>query len=160
MSQIKNKSVLSLILLFSFFALVFAYFIEYILDHKPCNLCLIERMPYIFAIIIVLLTVILKKFEKTTLILLSLAFVFGTIISFYHFGIEQGFFSESLVCDLEKNNSGLSKTDLLKELKEKTISCKDVFFKIFGFSLAAINTIVSLVLSIITINLLINYEKN
>jgi len=160
MSQIKNKSVLSLILLFSFFALVFAYFIEYILDHKPCNLCLIERMPYIFAIIIVLLTVILKKFEKTTLILLSLAFVFGTIISFYHFGIEQGFFSESLICDLEKNNSGLSKTDLLKELKEKTISCKDVFFKIFGFSLAAINTIVSLVLSIITINLLINYEKN
>jgi disulfide bond formation protein DsbB len=160
MSQIKNKSALNLILLFSFFSLVFAYFIEYILDHKPCNLCLIERMPYIFAIIIVLLTVILKKFEKTTLILLSLAFVFGTIISFYHFGIEQGFFSESLVCDLEKNNSGLSKTDLLKELKEKTISCKDVFFKIFGFSLAAINTIVSLVLSIITINLLINYEKN
>tara|TARA_B100001996_G_scaffold190289_1_gene145524 strand:- start:925 stop:1407 length:483 start_codon:yes stop_codon:yes gene_type:complete len=160
MSKIKNKSALNLILLFSFFSLVFAYFIEYILDHKPCNLCLIERMPYIFAIIIVLLTIILKKFEKATLILLSLAFVFGTIISFYHFGIEQEFFSESLVCDLEKNNSDLSKTDLLKELKEKTISCKDVVFRIFGFSLATINTIVSLVLSIITINLLINYEKN
>ena len=47
MSEIKNKSILNIIFLFSIFALLAAYFIEYILGHQPCNLCLIERIPYI-----------------------------------------------------------------------------------------------------------------
>ena len=159
MSQIKNKTTLNLILLFSIFALTTAYFIEYVLGHKPCNLCLIERLPYILAIIIISLGLILKKFEKTIIIFLILIFVAATIISFYHFGIEQGFFKESLVCKLD-NNINLSKDDLLKELQKETISCKDVSFRIFGFSLATINTIISLILSVINIKLFLNYEKN
>ena len=47
-----------------------------------------------------------------------------------------------------------------KDLKEKTISCKNVTFKIFGLSLATINTIISLILSIIITNIFYNYEKN
>ena len=159
MSQIKNKTTLNLILLFSIFALATAYFIEYVLGHKPCNLCLIERLPYILTIIIISLGLILKKFEKTIIIFLILIFVVATIISFYHFGIEQGFFKESLVCKLD-NNINLSKDDLLKELQKETISCKDVSFRIFGFSLATINTIISLILSVINIKLFLNYEKN
>ena len=84
----------------------------------------------------------------------------ATIISFYHFGIEQGFIAESLVCDLGNKNVNLSKEDLLKELQQKPISCKDVSFRIFGLSLATINTIISFILSIITIKLFTNYEKN
>ena len=84
----------------------------------------------------------------------------ATIISFYHFGIEQGFIAESLVCDLGSKNVNLSKEDLLKELQQKPISCKDVSFRIFGLSLATINTIISFILSIITIKLFTNYEKN
>ena len=160
MSQIKNKTTLNLILLFSIFALTTAYFIEYILGHKPCNLCLIERLPYILAIIIISLGLILKKFEKNIIIFLILIFVVATIISFYHFGIEQGFFKESLVCKLDNNITNLSKDDLLKELQKETISCKDVSFRIFGFSLATINTIISLILSVINIKLFLNYEKN
>ena len=99
MSQLKNKTTLNLILFFSIFALGAAYFVQYILGHKPCNLCLIERLPYISSIIIILLGLILKKFEKFIFILLALIFISATIISFYHFGIEQGFFKESLVCD-------------------------------------------------------------
>ena len=159
MSQIKNKTTLNLILLFSIFALTTAYFIEYVLGHKPCNLCLIERLPYILTILIISLGLILKKFEKTIIIFLILIFVAATIISFYHFGIEQGFFEESLVCKLD-NNINLSKDDLLKELQKETISCKDVSFRIFGFSLATINTIISLILSVINIKLFLNYEKN
>ena len=160
MSQIKNKTTLNLILLFSIFALATAYFIEYILGHKPCNLCLIERLPYILTIIIVSLGLILKKFEKTIIIFLILIFVVATIISFYHFGVEKGFFEESLVCKLDNNITNLSKDDLLKELQKETISCKDVSFRIFGLSLATINTIISLILSVINIKLFFNYEKN
>ena len=160
MSEIKNKTTLNLILLFSIFVLTTAYFIEYALGQKPCNLCVIERLPYILTIIIVSLGLILKKFEKTIIIFLILIFVVATIISFYHFGIEKGFFEESLVCKLDNNITNLSKDELLKELQKETISCKDVSFRIFGFSLATINTIISLILSVINIKLFLNYEKN
>ena len=160
MIPIKNKTTLNLILLFSIFVLLAAYFIQYVLGHQPCNLCLIERIPYILTIIIITLILTFKKFEKVFLLLLTLIFVAATLISFYHFGIEQGFIKESLVCDLKVQTNSLTKEDLLKELKTKTISCKDVTFKIIGLSLASINIIISLILSVITLKLFLNYEKN
>jgi disulfide bond formation protein DsbB len=160
MPIIKYQRFLNLILFFCIFALISAYFIQYILGHQPCNLCLVERVPYISAVIIILLCFYLKKFEKICLILLSLIFFLATIVSFYHFGIEQGFIKESLVCDLRDQNKILTAEELLKELKEKTISCKDVTFKILGLSLATINTVISLILSAITLKLFLNYEKN
>ena len=160
MISIKNKTTLNLILLFSIIALLTAYFIQYVLGHQPCNLCLIERIPYILTIIIITLILIFKKFEKVFLLLLTLIFVAATLISFYHFGIEQGFIKESLVCDLKVQTNSLTKEDLLKELKTKTISCKDVTFKIIGLSLASINIIISLILSVIILKLFLNYEKN
>ena len=160
MLKIKNKDISILILLFSIFALIAAYFIQYILGHEPCNLCLIERIPYILTIIIISLSFIFKKYEKFFLILLSLVFIMATIVSFYHFGIEQGFIKESLVCDLSNKNSILTTEELLKELTKKTISCKEVTFKILGLSLATINTVISLILSIIVTNKILNYEKN
>ena len=160
MISIKNNTTLNLILLFSIFALLITYFIQYVLGHQPCNLCLIERIPYILTIIIITLILIFKKLEKVFLLLLTLIFVAATLISFYHFGIEQGFIKESLVCDLEAQTNSFTKEDLLKELKTKTISCKDVTFKIIGLSLTSINIIISLILSVITLKLFLNYEKN
>ena len=160
MITIKNKTTLNLILLFSIFVLLAAYFIQYVLGHQPCNLCLIERIPYILTIIIITLILIFKKFEKIFLLLLTLIFVAATLVSFYHFGIEQEFIKESLVCDLKVQTYSFTKEDLLKELKTKTISCKDVTFKVIGLSLASINIIISLILSVITLKLFLNYEKN
>ena len=153
-----NKSILNGILAFSIFSLVIAYYIQYILGHKPCNLCLIERIPYISAIILVSLIFIIKKFEKLIAGIVMLFFIFGAVISFYHVGIEQGFFSESLVCDLGSANENLSKEDLLKQLESKTVvSCKDVTFRLLGLSLATINTIISVILSGIMIKIIKNY---
>ena len=160
MPLIKNQKTLNLILLFSVFALIAAYFIQYILGHRPCNLCLIERIPYISTVIIISLCFFFKKFEKNSLIALALIFFIATLISLYHFGIEQEFFKESLVCDLDAQNDLLTKEALLEQLKVRIISCKDVTFRIFGLSLATINAIVSLILSFITLRLFLNYEKN
>ena len=131
MSQIRNKIILNLILTFSAFAILAAYFIQYVLNHQPCNLCLIERIPYIFSIIIISAYLFIKKFEKIILIILSLTFFAAALLSFYHFGIEQGFIKESLVCELNSLNNELSKEALLNQLKEIPISCKNVTFKIF-----------------------------
>jgi disulfide bond formation protein DsbB len=84
----------------------------------------------------------------------------STALAFYHFGIEQGFFKESLVCTAGNLSETLTKEEILKQLSQNTISCKDVSFRIFGFSLAAINAIFSISLSVIFIRLFINYEKN
>tara|TARA_B100000965_G_C19527506_1_gene729529 strand:+ start:713 stop:1195 length:483 start_codon:yes stop_codon:yes gene_type:complete len=160
MNDIKNKNILILILIFSISAILIALFIEYVLGHKPCNLCLIERIPYIITILIISIFFIFKKNEKIYLFLLMIIFFFATLISFYHFAIEQGFIKESLVCNLKNLTENLTKEDILKELKNKSISCKDVTFRIFGLSLATINTIISLILTVIILRLFLKYEKN
>ena len=160
MTKIKHKKTFYIIMFFSFFALTAAYFIQYVLGHQPCNLCLIERIPYILVIIIITFCLFLKKSEKISLIIISLIFFLATLVSFYHFGIEQGFFKESLVCDLDSEVKILTPEEILKELKEKTITCKDVTFKVLGFSLATTNTIISLILSVIMLKKFLNYEKN
>ena len=156
-----NKFILNGILAFSIFSLVIAYYVQYILGHKPCNLCLIERIPYISAVILVSLMFIIKKFEKAIAGTVMFFFIFGAVISFYHVGIEQGFFSESLVCDLGNANESLSKEDLLKQLENKTVvSCKDVTFRLLGLSLATINTVISILLSGIMLKVIKNYGQN
>ena len=159
MSKIKNRTVLKLIMLFSFFALFAALFIQYILKHLPCNLCLIERIPYIASIIVISICLFFKKFEKISLSVLSLIFFSAFLLALYHFGIEQGIIKESLVCDLNSENNNLSKGALLNQLKEMPVSCKDVTFKIFGLSLATFNIFISLILGTITIKLFLTYEK-
>ena len=160
MPTIKNKFILNVILIFSIFALITAYFIQYILGHDPCKLCLIERIPYLAAIIFISLIFILNKYEKLISLIMALFFVFGAIISFYHFGIEQGFFNESIVCDLDNSNKATSTKNLLKQLEKKIVSCKDVTFRLFGLSLATFNTIISLIISAIMFKIAINYDKN
>ena len=156
----KNKNILNIILFISIFSLGSAYFIEYILGYSACNLCLIERIPYFLALLVILIGFFLNRFEKFILISLGFIFLCATILSFYHVGIEQGFFEESLACISNNDESLLNKKDLLKEIQNAKISCKDVDFTLFGLSLATINTIISLILSVINIRLFINYDKN
>ena len=87
-------------------------------------------------------------------------FFFATILSLYHLGIEQGFIQESMVCDLKNGSNLLSKEDILKQLQEKSVSCKDVTFKIFGLSLTSYNILLSLLITICTIKIYFSYDKN
>ena len=157
---LNNKLLLNGILAFSILSLSIAYFIQYVLGHKPCNLCIIERIPYIAAIILISLIFILNRYQIIISSLILIFFIFGAVVSFYHFGIEQGFFSESLVCDLG-NSQPINKEELLNQLKKaEIVSCKDVTFRFLGLSLATINTIISIILSGIMIKVIKNYGKN
>ena len=159
--MLNNKSLLlNLILFVSFVALLSAFFIEYVLGHQPCNLCILERIPYVIAIVIILLNYKFSQFEKLFLVLLIIVFLTATILSVYHFGIEQGFIEESLVCDL-KNGSGVtSKEEILKQLQEQKVSCKDVTFKIFGLSLTTYNIVISILITINALKIYLNYAKS
>ena len=160
MFNLKAEFYLKIIFLFSFIALISAFFIEHILGHQPCNLCLIERIPYGLSIMIIIAIFLIKKNQKFFVLLLILTFIFSLAISFYHFGIEQGFFQESSVCGVKNLTESATKEDLLKQLSEKTISCKDVTFRIFGLSLTSINIVISLLFIITLLKIFKEYEKN
>jgi len=159
MFNLKVEFYLKLIFIISFVAIVTAFFIEYILGYQPCNLCLIERIPYGLSIILIILNFLIKKNTHFIILLLILVFSFSFIISFYHFGIEQGFFEESAICGVKDTSNLISKENILNQLQNKIVSCRDVTFKIFGFSLTTINIILSFVLIIILSKIYKNYEK-
>tara|TARA_Y100000992_G_scaffold162260_1_gene108745 strand:+ start:593 stop:1087 length:495 start_codon:yes stop_codon:yes gene_type:complete len=159
MHSFKIENYLKIVFFVSLISIISAYFIEYVLGYQPCNLCLIERIPYALSIILIILNYFFKKNEHFVVLLLVLIFSFSLIISFYHFGIEQNFFKESTICGLKNASEIISKEELLKQLQTKTLSCKDVTFKIFGLSLTSINIIISLFLVILSIKTFANYEK-
>ena len=159
--MLNNKSLfLNLILFVSFVALMSAFFIEYVLGHQPCNLCILERIPYVVAIVIILLNYKFSQFEKIFLVFLVIVFLTATILSVYHFGIEQGFIEESLVCDLKNGSEATSKEEILKQLQEQKVSCKDVTFKIFGLSLTTYNIVISILITINALKIYLNYGKS
>ena len=160
MFNLEKKNFFIITFLLSLFILISAYFIEYVLGHQPCNLCLIERIPYIGALIIIIINYKFNHLEKYLILLLVFVFLGGTLISLYHLGIEQGFIKESFVCDLKNSSKILTKEEILQQLKEKMVSCKDVTFKIFGFSLTTLNIIISLLITIFFSKIYLSYEKN
>jgi len=160
MLNLFQKNLLKIIFFLSIFSLISAYFIEHILGHQPCNLCLFERIPYLFAIILTLLSFKLKHFQKIFIILLIVVFFVATLLSLYHLGIEQGFIQESLVCNLQGDFTVLSKEEILKQLQQKSVNCKDVTFKIFGLSLTTFNVLISFLLTVLLSKMYLDHGKN
>ena len=160
MFNISKKNLFIIILSISLIALISAYFIEYILGYQPCSLCLYERVPYFLAIFVILINYKYDKLEKYLIILLVIIFFIATMLSLYHLGIEQGFVQESLLCNIEKGANITDKNEILKQLEKKSVSCKDVTFKIFGLSLTSYNIIISLLLTIGLTKIYFEYEKN
>jgi len=137
--------------------LLSAYYIQYILKVPPCPMCQYQRIPYYLAIVVLGgFFFNIMNFKKLILFLIFLSFI-NIAISFYHIGIEQGFFTELTSCkdDLGANNT----QELLKKLSNKGIvSCKEVSFRIFGFSLATLNFLVNIAL-ILFYSFILKYEK-
>jgi len=159
MLNLKLETYLKLLFVISLISIISAYFIEYILGHQPCNLCILERIPYALSIVLIIINYILKINQKFLILLLISLFIFSFSISVYHYGIEQGYFNESSVCGVKNLGDIISKEEILKQLSEKMVSCKDVTFRIFGLSLTSINMTLSLILTIILINILTRYDK-
>ena len=153
MVDLGKKSYLQILFFLSFLILISALTIQYIFGYQPCNLCIIERIPYGLAIIILILNNFFKKDQLFHNILLILVFSFSIIISVYHFGIEQGFIEESTVC-ASQNIDLMTREQILNSLKELNISCKNVAFRIFGLSLTTYNIFASILMLIISLKIL------
>ena len=159
MFNLKIETYLKIIFTISLISLTAAYFIEYVLGHQPCSLCLIERIPYAASIILIILNYLMVKNNKILILLLIFVFIFSFSVSIYHLGIEQGFFEESAVCGLKNVSEIISKEDLLKQLSKRSISCKDVTFRIFGLSLTSVNIVISFIIFFILTKIYFKYGE-
>ena len=153
MFSLTKQHYLQILFALSCLILLSALIVEYVLGYQPCNLCIIERIPYGLAIIILILNHLFKKDQLFYTILLILVFSFSIIISVYHFGIEQGFIEESTVC-ASQNIDLMTKEQTLNSLKELNISCKNVAFRIFGLSLTTYNLFASILMLIMSLKIL------
>ena len=159
MFSLKIETYLKIIFTISLISLTTAYFVEYVLGHQPCSLCLIERIPYAASIILIILNYLVTKNNKILILLLIFIFIFSFSVSIYHLGIEQGFFEESAVCGLKNTSEIISKEDLLKQLSKRSISCKDVTFRIFGLSLTSVNIVISFMIFFMLTKIYFRYEE-
>ena len=158
MDNLKKENYLQILFFISIIVLIIAYIVQYIFNYQPCNLCLLERIPYGVTIIILVLNYIFRQDQLFYSILLILTFLFSLLLSVYHFGIEQGIIEETAVC-ASKNLDLITKEDILNSLQELKISCKDVAFKIFGLSLTTYNILISLFMLLLSIKIfLLNYD--
>ena len=153
-----RKNLYLIILILSLISIISALYIEFILGYKPCKLCIYQRLPYLVAVFISFVGLYYFKNEKIIIILIII-FTLSALIAGYHFGIENSFFKEISSCT--NNQLNLSdKAKLLESLnKSMPVDCKDATFKILGVSLAAINTLLSILIVIISVRSLC-YEKN
>ncbi len=153
---LNKKNFYIFILIFSLSAILFALYVEHILQYKACKLCLYQRIPYLLAIFISFFGYNYSKNNKI-LILIIIIFSISFFISGYHYGIENNIFDEFSGCSNNSLNI-TNKAELLESLNNNIPNCKDVNFKLFGISLAGINFLLSLLIVIYSLRTLF-YEK-
>ena len=154
---LNKKNFYLFILFYSFLAIFFALYVEYVLGYKACKLCLYQRIPYVIAIFISFVGYNFYKNNKILILIIAI-FSISFFIAGYHYGIENNIFDEFSGCTNESLET-IDKSEILKSLNSNIVSCKDVNFKLFGISLAGINLLLSLLIVAYSIRTLV-YEKN
>ena len=151
------KKFYTIIFIISLLSLLTALYIEFFLGYKPCKLCIYQRIPYLIAIFLTFLGI---SYSKNFIWLYALLLIFFSsfLLSGYHLGIEQEIFEEFSGCTGNSLDI-IDKNELLKMLNSQLNSCKNVDFRIFGLSLAAINFLLSSLILILILKVIKN-EKN
>ena len=149
MSDQNIKNFFIIVFTISLFSLAAALYVEYILNFKPCILCIYQRIPYAIALLISLIA-FFNDNKKTLLVILGLTFMASVLLSGYHVSIEKGIIEPIFSCTGDNINA-LEKEEILKSLNNFQPDCRDVDFSLFGISLATLNFIISFVLTIVIV---------
>lgn len=139
--------------LVSFLVLSYAYYSQYIDALEPCKLCLYQRYPYWIAIGLSLIGLLFSKQSKIRLILyifLFMSFLANAGISFYHFGLEQVWWTDHEIC-----GSTLGDEDDIDEMRKQILAtpvtqCAIVQWSLFGLSMTGYNFILSCFLMLVS----------
>ena len=149
----KNMTVSILIGIYSLTVLISVYFMEFVLGWKPCELCILQRYPYIIIIIISIALTVAKikniNISSKLAIVLILAPIFtGLLIAVYHFGVENSYWRNISACSDQLSNIDVNTDNLLSGLNEIKPNCSDPV-KIFGLSISGYNIISNILMIMI-----------
>jgi disulfide bond formation protein DsbB len=115
---------------------------------RPCELCIWQRWPYLFAVIFSLIAALgPKRFQPLLLVLAALALVTTAGVGVFHVGVEQHWWAGLASC------SGDSGATTLEEMRKQImgapiVRCDDIAFQFLGISMAGWNVITASVMAI------------
>ena len=137
--------------------LISAFYLEYFHGALPCDLCITQRWFHAaiitFSLIIIFIVKIISISKELLLFGVGILWLSSSIAGLYHFGIEMSFWTGPDGCS---SNINFSKDTLKSLLNKSPIKCDEVMFKIFGFSLAGWNALISFLAFLITSIFLLN----
>ena len=144
----KNWNIL--ILIVSLVSIISALIAEFIFNLQPCELCLKQRHPYYYMILISLLIFFIPFSLKIFgYMLIQISSIYGLFYAIWHVGVENNLLSGPAGCstglDLSENIGSLKEQILSKQV----ISCNEIIWSFFGVSAASVNTLVLLFIFII-----------
>ena len=154
--MLNTKNILKFLIYTQILILFLVYYIEYVMDVYACRLCKYQRIPFFLNILLIFL-ILNKKQLYNFIYILLISITINIGISFYHIGIERGFFTYNQVCIADK--SPRNEKDLLKELtNQKNGGCENVKFRLFKLSLSELNFLTNIVFLLICAHI-IRHEK-
>ena len=141
-----------------FASVIFSFFLEFFLNLIPCKLCLYQRYLWLFLLLACIIN--LKQSSKSRYIEIIITITLCAIItlSFYHSGIEFGFFNNIISCTSENNKTANSIEELDFLIRNtKNMDCAFPKFKIFNLSLSNLSFLLSTSLLLLCLK---KYNRN
>lgn len=114
---------------------------------QPCELCLLQRWPYVIAILLGVVGVAIGGRTRSVLVgLAGIVFLAGAGIAFYHVGVEQGWWDAPTAC-----GGGVVTPNSIEALRQQlaatpVVRCDQPQWALFGITMAGFNVAVSLLL--------------
>ena len=137
---------------FSLVIISAAYILEFFYNFPPCELCVYQRIPY-FLILFICIISFFMEHKNVHFYLIFFLFITSFLIAFFHSLVERGIVEYSSGCTSSVGDFE-SIEDLRMHLESVQLTkCNEILFSVMGFSLANINTIISLSLVLFNIYL-------
>jgi disulfide bond formation protein DsbB len=115
----------------------------------PCELCLLQRWPWVAAIVISLVSILVgsRPAMPWVALLLTGVFVVGSALALYHVGVEKHWFAGPEAC-----TGGATAADTVEALKARILGqmpvpCDEPAWSLWGISMAGWNLLASLIMA-------------
>ena len=141
-----------------FASVLFSFFLEFFLNLIPCKLCLYQRYLWLFLLFACILNIKQNSKSKYFQIIITITLCAIITLSFYHSGIEFGFFNNIISC-ISPNNETANSIEELDFLIRNTrnMDCAFPKFKIFNLSLSNLSFLFSTSLLLLCLK---KYNRN
>ena len=139
-------------------SVLFSFFLEFFLNLIPCKLCLYQRYLWLFLLLACILNIKESSKSKYIEIIITITLCAIISLSFYHSGIEFGFFNNIISCVSENNKTANSIEELDFLIRNtKNLDCAFPKFKFFYLSLSNLSFLFSSSLLLLCLK---KYKKN